>query len=545
MGRTSVLALLAFGLAWGAWDAPARANGMAYVHRSGTTGTGEVGQAVPTDQRAALVRDGTAWSLILEPRYERPDAGAAWLVPFAHCPTVSAADPALLAELGLATAPLFLDLCVKECRCGDDDDGGCLPPFGGSTAGDAGDEGASAVQGDGDPLAVDVWQSGTLGNLDFVVISAADPADIPAWLDREGYDSPPSLADFVVAHADAYGCYFAARIAAGGGGLDAFPSVRFDLDPRDPPTYPLQLTKLGVAQDRTLGLTLFVVNPSDRYDDGSSTVVIPANFDARASACTGRTAADFRTCLDAELSAAPDVMTVTFHDALGGRKAALLDRAICNAQHRYEDPWDPGWCLSTTGLLDGIPDTWTAQVEVWLEGHARVTRYEGRLPPAMLDRDLIFHVGPGTPATPCARDSDCLAVQTWEWDGGACAPDGTCRVTCYLGESDCPAGWNCLEHSDDSGYYQPYCAPPAATNPAIPAALQDPLPPIDGLHVAYRTDCGLKCSDICDGRVSSGVVVYGPPRTPRAFLAKVPMLAVVLAAQLVLLGLRRRRRARA
>ena len=87
MGRTSVFALLVLGLAWGAWEAPARANGMAYVHRSGASGTGEVGQAVPTDQRAALVRDGTAWSLILEPRYERPDAGAAWLVPFAHCPT--------------------------------------------------------------------------------------------------------------------------------------------------------------------------------------------------------------------------------------------------------------------------------------------------------------------------------------------------------------------------------------------------------------------------------------------------------------------------
>lgn len=516
------------------------ANGMAWVHRSGATGTGEVGQAVPTDQRAALVRDGTSWSLILEPRYERPDAGAAWLVPFAHCPTVSAADPALLAELGLATAPLFLELCVKECNCGDDGGSGCLGPFAGK-AGDAGADDASAAKGAGDPVTVDVWQSGSIGVLDFVVISAANPADIPAWLDQEGYDSPRALADFVVDHASAYGCYFAAKIAARGGGQDAFPSVRFDLDPRDPPTYPLQLTRLGVADDATLGLTLFVVNPSDRFDDGSSTVVVPANFSARTTSCAGRTSAEFRACLDAELQAAPQTLAVAFHDALGSRKAAFLDQRICDFQHQFNEYWmNPGWCMNSAGLFPGIPDDWTPEVRDWMTGHVRVTRYEGRLPSAMLARDLIFHVGPGTPASHCHYDSDCYAKGVWAWDGSICTAGGTCQSLCY-DDVDCPAGWSCLERAHPGGYYQASCAPATSATPTLSAILQDPLPRVHGLHVTYETKCDLKCDDICDGRLASGVVALEPARPPRQVAAKISVVVVLLASQLALAAARRRR----
>lgn len=512
---------------------------MAYVHRSGATGTGEVGQATPTDQRAALVRDGATWSLILEPRYERPDASAAWLVPFAHCPTVSAADPALLAELGLATAPLFMELCVKECDCGDGGGSGCLGPFG-DKAGEAGVDDASAAKGAGDPVSVDVWQSGSIGALDFVVISAADPADIPAWLEQEGYDSPQALIDFVGDHASAYGCYFAAKIAARGGGQDAFPSVRFELDPRDPPTYPLQLTRLGVAADATLGLTLFVVNPADRNDDGSSTIVVPANFSAGATSCTGRTSAEFRACLDAELHAAPGRLSVVFHDAMDSRKAAFLDRRICDFRHQLDDFWSPGWCMDTTGLFPGLPDDWTPEARNWMIEGARVTRYEGRLPQAMLSNDLLFHVGPGTPASHCLNDSDCYADGVWAWNGSVCDAGGTCRAHCR-DQAMCQEDWTCLERNNNTGYTHTYCAPPRSATPALPAAFGDTLPRVDGLHVTYETECDLNCDDICDGRLASGVVALGQARPPRQVAAKVPVVVVLLASQLALAAARRRR----
>ncbi len=544
MMKRQWLVTVFLGLVCGLGAAPTvLANGMAFVDRSAATGTGEFA-AVPTGQRAALVRDGLSWSLILEPRYERPDAGAAWLVPFAHCPTVSAADPALLAELGLVTAPLFLELCIKDCRCGDDGGGGCLGPFAGDSGAVGSREDAAAAQGEGDTLHVDVWQTGTIGNLDFVVISAEDPADIPAWLDLEGYESPQEMADFVTDHATEYGCYFAAKVGAPAGSLDAFPSVRFDLDPRDPPTYPLKLTGLGVAKGQALDLTLFVVNPADRFEDGSSTIVTPANFDARPSLCTGKTAQEFQTCLDRELVATPAALTVTFHDRLDSRNAVMLEGAICDFRHQQEDFWSPGWCLATPSIFPGIPESWTPEVDGWMATRARVTRFEARMPPKMLETDLIFHMAPGTPAETCTWDSECYADATWEWDGGICAPAGTagaCARRCY-DQTECPTGWTCAELFPGQGYYQMFCAPPRAAAAGLVSAFQDPLPRLDGLHVAYTTDCDLDCDDICDGTVSGGAVVFGPPRSARQVLATVPVLAIVLASQLVLVAARRRRR---
>ena len=534
-----LIALLA-GLTTGtsAW-----ANGMAFIDRSAATGTGDIGAALPTAQRAALVREGASWSLILEPRYERPEVGAAWLVPFAHCPTVSAADPALLAELGLVTAPLFMELCIQECRCGDEDGGGCLPPFGGSKSGDAGGGDASVAQGGGDPLNVDVWQTGTIGNLDFVVISAEDPADIPTWLDQREYDNPPELAAFVAQHTAEYGCYFAARVAAPVGGNDAFPAVRFDLDPQDPPSYPLKLTGLGVAEGQTLDLTLFVVNPADRYDDGASTITAPANFEVRASACTGRTAQAFRACLDQELANSPMTLAVTFHDRLDARNDVMLERAICDFRYQIQDFYAPGWCLSADAVLPGIPDAWTPEVEHWLKAHARVTRYEGRLPPAMLAADLIFHVAPGGPNWACASDSDCYMVGEWSWDGTACAPagiGGTCESICF-NTDECPDGWTCDTVVGYQGYYQDRCVPPLAFNHELGAAFQDPLPRVDGLHVTYVDDCDLDCDDICDGDIPGSAFAFGPPRAGRQILAKVPALAILMFVQGLLFTLRRRR----
>ncbi len=564
-----------------ATEGVARANGMSYMRRDvlAADGSGQVAKAVPTDQRAALVRDGTSWSLVLEPRYDRPEAGAAWLVPFAHCPTVAPADFSVLGELGLATAPLFLSVCLQTCDCSEHT-AHCLPEmgFGGGDSGgkDLGTEdGGDTLAGtDGQkPLHVDVWQTGTIGNLDFVVISADNPADIPEWLDRGGYDSPPELAEFVTAYAGDYGCYFAARIGVPEGGSNAYPAVRFVLDPRDPPTYPLRLTQLGVAEGQTLGLTLYVVNPADRYEDGASTVVAPANFQAQALECAGKTAEAVQACLDQALAAKPSTMAVTFHGSLASRDHAFLKGYLCNFEswdsvygyHDWHDSSDTGWCLKSSKVFDGIPTTWTDEVRGWLAGGARVTRYEGRLPASALDHDLVFQVAPGVPAESCASRFDCRRSTDWKWDGEFCLPSGSggaCARWCY-DATDCPTGWTCdslyaaagcpdgrlCQDSgygfNDSGYYansQRVCRAPVAGEAAPMQEFQDPLARTDALYVTYTQGCGYDCDDVCyhNGSTASAAT-FGSPGRPATDWGHLPLFAVLVFGQLLLIGMRRRR----
>ncbi len=529
----------------------ARADGMGFVDKTSAAATGgEVGKAVPTNQRAALVRDGASWSLILEPKYVRPKAGAAWLVPFAHCPTVSAADPKVLAELGLVTAPLFLEVCVQTCRCDTSGSASCLPMLGGSTGGMDDSGSTSAATNGQKPLNVDVWQSGSIGTLDFVVISAADPTDIPRWLDQGGYDNPPELATFVTNHAGDYGCYFAAKLGAPASEQDVFPAVRFDLDSRDPPSYPLRLTKMGVAEGQTLGVTLYVVNPADRSDDGKTTHVVPDGFDAAVPTCTGKTAEAFQACVDQALAANPSALAVTYHDSLASRNAALLGRQICSFSESQDSFYDDhSWCVDTDDAFTGIPTAWTSEVEGWMATEARITRYEARLPPAAMDHDLVFKVGLGTDARPCTSGSECYSSTKWSWDGTTCMTSengGTCALSCQY-NSKCPQGWTCRTVTiDGHGYTSTAagCTPPLAATAATGADVLDPLPPADGLYLTATSGCGRDCDEVCYGHVYSSVVKFGAPgtpRTPRTPIDTLPALALLFAAQLLLAAWLRRK----
>jgi hypothetical protein len=518
---------------------------MAYVYKSAAVGTGgEIGKAVPTTQRAALVREGAAWSLILEPKYDRPKAGVAWLVPFAHCPTVSAADPKVLAELGLVTAPLFLEVCLQTCMCSDQS-ASCLPDLfgGGSTSGGM-DDGETSVATNGQrPLDVDIWQSGSIGNLDFVVISAENPADIPEWLDRGGYDNPPELADFVTGRGSDYGCYFAARLGVPAGEHDVFPAVRFALDSRDPPSYPLRLTKLGVAEGRTLGVTLYVVNPADRGAGATTTNVVLDGFDAAVPACAATSAGAYQACVDQALAANPSALAVTFHDGLASRRAAFLgNRRLCKAygaDNFFAQEQD--WCVETAAAFTGIPTTWTPDVQGWLAGEARITRYEARLPPAAMDRDLVFRVGRGASAGSCTSDGHCPGWG-WSWEPTTCTTsDGTgaCIKVCESAET-CPLGWTC----DDIDTYWKGCMPPVVA--AIAGdEMQDPLPDHDALAVTITSGCGLDCDDVCYGGATATVAPDfggpGTPGTPRTGIHTLPALAILAAAQLFLAAWLRRR----
>jgi hypothetical protein len=390
----------------------ALADGMAYVERSAAGGTGEVGKAVPTAQRAVLVRDGDSWSLTLEAKYDRPQAGAGWLVPFPHCPTVAEADPRILTELGIVTAPIFVNGCFQTCQC----DSGhttlhssfACGGGGGASAPVYGTEEEATRSGGSGAIDVDVWQSGSIGALDFVVLSAADPADIPRWLDDNGYQAPPEVAAFVTDNAQAYGCYFAAKLGTPASRHDVFPAVRFDLDDRDPPFYPLRLTRLGLEAGQTLDVTLWVVAPVS--DSGGNTrLTAPAitDFPIQTPAClapTGRYDPDqggdalpnvttFGRCLETFHQQNPGQVAVTFNGSLWSRQEIFTGRRTVACDY------DGSECLRTDVVLRDVPTTWTPTMTDWLgagiggASYVWLSRYEVRLPPESMARDMVLDVG--------------------------------------------------------------------------------------------------------------------------------------------------------
>ncbi len=527
------------------------ADGMAWVETEAGGGTGQVGKALPTAQRAVVERTDSSWSLTLEVRYDRPKAGAGWLIPFPHCPTVSAADPQVFRELEIVTAPLFVQGCIQSCNCDDLRDPDCSPTIGGGSSG-VGDQ-SSGAEGSG-VLKVDVWQSGTIGALDFVVLSAGDPKAIPDWLEANGYVRPPELEAFVAEHADRYSCYFAARLAAPEGEIDAFPAVRFDLDPRDPPFYPLQLTRLGLSAGQTLDLTLWVVNSRKGPSGGDFPISndIPG-FVVKTPECllpTGRTNADdkdakfvteesYRDCLEGFLGDGSGGVALTFNASLSERGEVFRgDRVVyCS------DSWDRDSCLKTDETLSDIPTSFSDAVSGWMSSGAWVSRYEARLPSDRMDEDMVF-LQSGEPGATCRSDDPGLEycyVGSWQYmdtlpvspiNGFWCLEvDPThqvCSHKCHSTAPECPEEWSC-----DRDRVEPRCVPPASGR-VFEAMVSSQPSVIDPLYLRISHDCGYSCRDLCpaDGSTDGSSRRSGDVRIANA---PVPLTLIVVAATLLFL----------
>lgn len=553
LGKALSIALLLVAVA-------ARADGMAWVEKAASGGTGELGTAVPTAQRAILERVESEWHLTLEARYLRPKAGAGWLIPFPHCPTVAEADPRVLTELGMLTAPLFVDGCVQACRCDYRHSGGCLSPFGSGDPEAVYDVGESRGSG---RLDVEVWQSGTLGALDFVVLSAGTPADVPAWLEQNGYESPPELVEFVAGNAERYRCYFAARLGDPRAEEDVFPAVRFRLDGRDPPFYPLALTGLGMAQGRELDLTIWVVNSRAIPGGGEPpvTTTIPG-FPVRRPDCLAPNGAfgaaytkplaeieaDYWKCLDDFHDGNPGEVAATFNAPLTERADAFV-----GARGLYCDPEIPA-CLFAKDVLSDLPLEWSESARRWMDAGVWVSRLEARLSSGEMKRDMVFLQG-GEPGTPCAEiaadgSAGCYAGSWQDGEaareepalGGACIDvglptGGVCTIECDASAPDCPSEWTC--RPGDGG--RSLCVPPSegGASAAWLFSRPDRFQP-DYFRIAQS--CGLDCSEVCDAY--RGVAGADGGTDGRTAKASSPLGWLVLGLPAVAL-LRRRRRASA
>lgn len=535
----------------------AYADGMAFVARSVAELNTDSSDLVPTAQRALLWYEDEGWTLTIEPKYQGPKGGAAWLIPFPVCPTVAAGEATILSELSQLTNPVFVSGCYQECLCEAESSGffGCAAAADSGKAG--GGRGATELEAPAET--VHVWQEGELGALDFAVITGDSGQDIVTWLDSEGYVTVPSMQEFATETSEEGLCYFAAKVErpSDDGSL---PVVQFRFDGLEDPFYPLRLTRLGLTRaDAFLELTLWIVVPLDEHFGTPAVNVEVKSLTTQRPLCLDETlpgADALKDCLDDFFVASDNpVAAVMFHSTLSQQLEAWADRSqFCEDSLGYVTQ-DYSGCLP----IDKVVSGWTGITsEKLLKARTQdvmVTRLEARLPASAMLQDLQMNMekAKGLLLSECNSDYDCQGYFTGYMPGGMgtsfhglCKTSGDksyCTEYCST-EEDCEEGWSCIllqpgyDISDQMGMY---CLPPGEfeTTP-MSAQLADPFTFTRPWFTSITGDCGFDCPAICNGEASSDAIVYTSQMTPRssnAWLAALLLLGLVVS----LWGLARRR----
>ena len=207
-----------------------------------------------TAQRALLWLRDEAWEIHIQPVFDRAQGKAAWVVPFPVLPTVSESSAELFSDLEVITSPVFIKYCEKWHGGGES---GCDSSDGGSASGfnkNNSDVGST----------VKVWDSGQVGQLDYVVLSAAEGDDLAKYLQDEGYMLPDGVPDLIGDFETEGQYFFVAQLSAEADPQKPISPVRFKLPDMVTPLYPLRLTGLSVNGTQKLELTLWVVYPNER-----------------------------------------------------------------------------------------------------------------------------------------------------------------------------------------------------------------------------------------------------------------------------------------
>ena len=435
--------LLALGaLSATAFDPTAWADGM--VFRPPHPLTAEVQAVEVGAQRGVVWQQHGALDVWIEPVYawEGDDVGA-WVVPLPAVPTVLEGDPRVLDDLDALTAPTFVSVCWEpDCH---EDCGlmGCL--FGGSGSAD-GEEGGGDGEAEPRGSAVTVWSSGTVGALDYHVISADDTTDVSAWLAANGYALSDGAAE-ALATLTAEGTYFfVARVSAPPTPGQSLAPVVFRFAPTVAPFYPVRLTAAAMQPATHLDVTLWLLSyqslvPED--DDwvyastGYPTTDAPAPADYETSIDT-RLAGFQRGGFVAEFSGALSEARV-FGDSRAAPSSCqyATDGNVTHCVDAWGEPFCDGW---RCGSLDPISLGSDVKARVRDAETPYAVRVRGRLPAGVRTTEWTF-------VAPTGDD-------TWRLQGltGVYLED---RGDCY----DCPppAGLFC----------QPADTRPAPSGPAL------------------------------------------------------------------------------
>ena len=351
MGRPRLLAgsLLVLTALLVAFPPQAAADGMTFRAQGGSS------DVRATAQRAVLwLREGT-WELHIQPRFDREQGSAAWVVPFSVQPEVHEGNADFFDHLELATAPVFVDECYASSGSF-----GCASDM----AAGAGDlqSGQSSVQ---------VWERGQVGSLDYVVLSADNGDELSAWLDQEGFDVPAE-ADELLADYQAEGAFFfVSRLSADADPEAPLAPVRFVLPELDEPSYPLRLTALGAPDGEVLDLTLWVIFPSSGPD------YLPSSHPIVELDSYPMSPGEYRASLDQLFSCSPNGIALLYAERFAD--SFTMSQMVCSAS-----------CLSYADVGLSAPATWCPEFVEMDEAGVKLLRLEARLSANAMAADLAL-----------------------------------------------------------------------------------------------------------------------------------------------------------
>lgn len=195
-------------------------------------------------QRALIWQRFDALELIIEPVFDwEPGTPGAWVIPLPALPQeIKAGDPVFLKDLDRATAPRFEEACIDTSCC-------CYP--------EPCDLAAPETKLLREELGVIVWASGSVGALDYVVLSSAEGYRLAQWLQDNDFEIPNELLS-VITDLETAGVYWFVAKVSHEPDRSLMP-VSFTFAPVVKPFYPVGLTLNALAQDQHLEVRLFAL----------------------------------------------------------------------------------------------------------------------------------------------------------------------------------------------------------------------------------------------------------------------------------------------
>lgn len=230
-------------------------------------------------RRAVIWLRQSTFEMIFQNQYSGSAQDFAWVIPLPGVPTdVGQPTDSFLEELDRYTAPMIENQsCTKPCPSWGPPDAGAVP-------------GATVP-----PPSVTVWGHGSLGDLDYQVLSSTSSQALINWLNAGGFTLPAGIEPLVASYlADGF-TFFAAKVASGAASSKtaAVPAVRFTFDRTSTaPVYPLRISAFG--RSSLLDQIVWVI-----ADDGT---YLPDGYPAEQMSGTEHTETSYEAALDAVMA---------------------------------------------------------------------------------------------------------------------------------------------------------------------------------------------------------------------------------------------------
>lgn len=233
-----------------------------------------VGTAWSVDQRAVIVYEEGAETLLLQTRYEGDPGDFAWVIP-----TPGLVSRAEVAEGDETVFDVLENLTAPRAYV-EDHGGGCWG-YGCASEGGAGDGGTYN--------AVNVWDQFSVGGYDVSVLSAEDSAELATWLADNGYKVPASAGETIAHYTDKDWYFVAVKVHQAqqsggiGGGRERMQPLRIRFA-ADTPVFPMRISSVSTREQ--VGVQLYTLAPhrmrGTNYNTGPVRLQRPFDPDAEA-----------------------------------------------------------------------------------------------------------------------------------------------------------------------------------------------------------------------------------------------------------------------